>query len=275
MKRSFSRRPGLFAFAMLLLLVQPFAPGVASAGDTVVVHAEGAARRTDEVPNVKKAALDQALKNAVAEALESVIEREHVDVDPSVIETSIYSNAVDFVVNFKIITEERKTELVMPPLPEPAPVTDGEEGADIAHGADADAAVSPVEPEEVEPIVVETYFVWIEASIDTIRLSDALGKIVLEEERISSTLTLVLLDISDYETYTAIMNALGRIAMLHDITYGSFYPGRFTMSARPAADIRSLVKNISTTAGPDFIVVKGGPRTIIIKAYPKSIELGE
>jgi hypothetical protein len=271
---------------MLVLLVRPFAPGVASAGDTVVVHAEGAAIRTDEVPDVKKAALDQALKNAVAEALESVIEREHVKVDPSIIETSIYSNAVDFVVNFKIITEERKTELVMPPLPEPAPVTAGEEGADIEHGAEpagggarAEGAVEPVEegaePEEIEPVVVETYFVWIEASIDTVSLSDALGKIVLEEERISGTLTLVLLDIVDYETYTAIMEALGRIAMLHDITYGSFYPGRFTMSARPAADIRSLVKSISTTAGPDFIVVKGGPRTIIIKAYPKTIELGE
>jgi hypothetical protein len=265
---------------MLLLLVQPFAPRAASAGDTVVVHAEGAAIRTATVPNVKKAALDQALKNAVAAALESVIEREHVEVDPSVLETSIYSNAVDFVVNFKIITEERKTELVMPPLPEPAPVTAGGEGAGIEAGAKpagngAEGAVEPVEPEEVEPIVVETYFVWIEASIDTVRLSDALGKIVLEEERISSTLTLVLLDIVDYETYTAIMNALGRIAMLHDITYGSFYPGRFTMSAKPATDIRSLLKSISTTAGPDFIVVKGGPRTIIIKAYPKIIEIGE
>ncbi len=71
------------------------------------------------------------------------------------------------------------------------------------------------------------------------------------------------------------MNALGRIAMLHDITYGSFYPGRFTLSARPATDIRSLVKSISNTAGPDFIVVKGGRRTIIIKAYPKTITLGE
>lgn len=266
MKGSFSRRPGLFAFAMLVLLAGPFVPGGASAGDTVVVHAEGAAIRTATVPNVKKAALDQALKNAVAEALESVIEREHVDVDPSIIETSIYSNAVDFVVNFKIITEERKTELVMPPEPAPSEA----EGV----GIEAGAAVSTAEPEEIEPVVVETYFVWIEASIDTVRLSDALGKIVLEEERVSSTLTVVLLDIVDYETYTAIMSALGRIAMLHDITYGSFYPGRFTLSARPAADIRSLVKSISTTAGPDFIVVRGGPRTIIIKAYPKTIEIG-
>ncbi len=281
MKRFLGRRHGLFAFAMLVLLVRPFAPGVASAGDIVVVHAEGAAIRTAAVPNVKKAALDQALKNAVAAALESVIEREHVEVDPSVLETSIYSNAVDFVVNFKIITEERKTELVMPPLPEPAPVTAGEEGVGIEAGAKpvgggaaAEGAVEPVEPEEVEPIVVETYFVWIEASIDTIRLSDALGKIVLEEERVSSTLTLVLLDIVDYETYTAIMSTLGRIAMLHDITYGSFFPGRFTMSAKPAANIRSILKSISTTAGPDFIVVKGGARTIIIKAYPKTIEIG-
>jgi hypothetical protein len=249
---------------MLVLLVVPFATVAASAGDTVVVHAEGAARRTNGGPDVKKAALDQALKNAVAEALESVIDREHVDVDPSVVETSIYSNAVDFIVNFKIITEERKTELVMPPLPEPS--SSEEDGAD--------AAPEGAEPEEVEPVVVETYFVWIEASVDTVSLSNALGKIVLEEERISSTLTLVLLDISDYETYTAIMGALGRIAMLHDLAYGSFYPGRFTLSAKPAADIRSLVKSISATAGPDFIVVKGGRRTIIIKAYPKTIEIG-
>jgi hypothetical protein len=102
-------------------------------------------------------------------------------------------------------------------------------------------------------------------------LSDALGKIVLEEERISSKLTLVLLDIADYETYTRIVDALGRIAMLHDLTYSSFFPGRFTMSARPAAGVRSLVKSISEAAGPDFIVVGGGRRLIIIKAYPMAV----
>ncbi len=229
------------------MLLAGAGPGWAKAGDIVMIHAEGAARQTEKGPDVKEAAIDQALKNAVAEALEEVIEREHVEVDPSVIETGIYSNATDFVVNFKIISEERKTELITPD-----PLEEGE----------GEGAV------EEEPLVLETYFVWIEANIDTIRLSDALGKIVLEEERISSKLTLVLLDIADYETYTRIMDALGRIAMLHDLTYGSFFPGRFTMSARPATGVRSLVRSISEAAGPDFIVVGGGRRLILIKAHP-------
>jgi hypothetical protein len=108
-----------------------------------------------------------------------------------------------------------------------------------------------------------------------VRLSDALGKIVFEEKWLSSTITLVLLDIADYETYTKIVDALGRIAMLHDLNYGSFSPGRFTMSARPATNVRSLVKSISAAAGPDFIVVGGGRRLIIIKAYPRTVTLGE
>ncbi len=124
-------------------------------------------------------------------------------------------------------------------------------------------------------MVLETYFIWIEAKIDTVRLSDALGKIVLEEERISRKLTLVLLDITDYETYTKIVDSLGRIAMLHDLEYGSFSPERFTMTAKPATGIRSLVKSISQAAGPDFIVVGGGRRLIIIKAYPVTVAPGE
>ena len=248
--------PGaIFALVMGMLLYGGSGPAWSRPGDIITVHSEGAARQTERGPDVKKAAIEQALKNAVAEALEAVIERERVEVDPSIIETGIYSNAIDFVVNFKIISEERKTELIEPEPPEPKKAA-GEEGGV--------AAVA----EEEEPLVLQTYYVWIEANIDTVRLSDALGKIVFEEKWISSKITLVLLDIADYETYTKIVDALGRIAMLHDLNYGSFSPGRFTMSARPAANIRSLVKSISEAAGPDFIVVGGGRRLIIIKAYP-------
>ncbi len=244
----------------------------AEAGDIVTVHAEGAARQTEKGPDVKKTAIDQALKNAVAEALDAVIEREHVEIDPSVIETGIYSNAIDFVVNFKIISEERKTELV---APEEAEGGEETEKAKPTEGSKATPESAALEGEEAEPVVLETYFIWIEAKIDTVRLSDALGKIVLEEERISSKLTLVLLDITDYETYTKIVDALGRIAMLHDLSYSSFSPGRFTMTAKPATGIRSLVKSISTAAGPDFIVVGGGRRLIIIKAYPVTVAPSE
>ena len=256
----------IFALALGLALSALVTDVRAKTGDIVTVHAEGAARQTEKGPDVKKTAIDQALKNAVAEALEEVIERERVEVDPSVIETGIYSNAIDFVVNFKIISEERKTELVE---------AEGVDEGDGALEAEAPEEGGPVEGEEVAPVVLETYFIWIEAKIDTLRLSNALGKIVLEEERISSKLKLVLLDINDYETYTKIVDALGRIAMLHDLEYGSFSPGRFTMTAKPATGIRSLVKSISTAAGPDFIVVGGGRRLIIIKAYPVTVAPSE
>jgi hypothetical protein len=114
--------------------------GWARPGDITMVHAEGAARRTEKGPDVKEAAIDQALKNAVAEALEGVIEREHVEVDPSVIEAGIYSNAIDFVVNFKIISEERKTELI---TPDPSVWDEGEEAVEGA-----------AEGEGEEPIVL-------------------------------------------------------------------------------------------------------------------------
>src|SRR3972149_998049 len=159
---------GVWLLAAALTLSLLFLPVKSAARDVTVVRVDGSAVKTYEVPDVKGAAIDQALKNAVAEALGAIIENEKIEVDPSLIEAKIYANSVSFVVNFKILSEERSSEEVevrpedlqaAPPVP-PAPV----EGIrPIVPGAPMPKA------QEKTPLIkiVESYHIWIEARVDT------------------------------------------------------------------------------------------------------------
>lgn len=260
------RLVGLFALLAALYAALLLSPASVEAKDIAVVQADGAAVKTAGVKDVKEAAIDTALKNAVADALEEIIENEALEVDPSLVETDIYARAVDYVVNFKILSEERHTEEVEV-WPETGTKEDPESAGiqPIVPGAELPEAPAP------EVRLVESYHIWLEARVDTVLLKDALGRIVLAGEGSTPEVSIVLLDVTDYETYDTVMKALARVTMLEDVTYDSFYPGRMVLSARTAARARTLASRIGREAGDDFIVARGSRGTIIIKAFPRAI----
>lgn len=238
-----------------------------NAMDITVVQADGTAIKTKEVPNVKGAAIDDAIKNAVAEALETIIENENLEVDPSLVETKIYANAVNFVVNFKILSEERFTEDVEVEPEDSADRGSTENGATSVSPEKKDLKAGP------ETKTVERYHIWLEARVDSARLKEAVGKIVLTREGPTPVISIVVLDITDFKTYSSIKDALKRVTLIKEITYDSFYPGRFVFRAKTIARTPALVTKIAKEAGEDFIVARGKKGTIIIKAFPRTLDI--
>ena len=69
-------RKKLTAFLALTVLLS-FA-AMAGAGDITVIKSEGVALRADNIAEVKRKAIDQALKNAVSTSLDRLVEGEGV-----------------------------------------------------------------------------------------------------------------------------------------------------------------------------------------------------
>jgi hypothetical protein len=252
-------RAGIAAivFFMVGLFSLASVAGAEESGEIIMITAEGAAQKSVETPNIKSAAIEQALKNAVAEVLESVIERERVDVDPTIVETEIYSNAVDFIKNFKVLSEESTVETVLAPL---------------AESSKESAAETTKEP---QPTEVVTYHIWVEAAIDTTSLRRALGKILFADEEFAESISLVLLDLTDYREYRTLLTSLERITMISDIRYDSFTANRYAFTLDPTGSMSELMRRIAEEVGGDYIVTGTKSGTIIVKAMPTTISFKE
>ncbi len=239
----------------------------AGAENIIIVTASGAAQLSDETLNIKKAATQQALKNAVADVLESVIERERVDVDPTSVETEIYSNAVDFIKNFKVLSEEQTIETIEAPLADTATDEAGINETGIVENDTPEGNV-------VMPVEVVTYHIWIEAAIDTTSLRKALGKIVFTDNEYE-TISLVVLDLPNYAAYRSLMTSLERITMIRKINYSSFTANRYAFTLDPTGSIGELMRRVAEEVGSDYVVTGTKNGTIIVKAAPAAISFKE
>ncbi len=228
--------------------------------DIITVTTSGAAQQSVETPDIKKAAIDQALKNAVADVLEKVVERERVDVDPTSVETEIYSNAVDFIKNYKVLSEEQTVETIEAPVTEPAT----EEPSKKKSGAAA--------PQQLD---VVTYHIWIEAVIDITSLRAALGNIVIIDDEFAQSISLIVLDLPDYGAYRSLLASLERIIMIRSISYDSFTANRYAFTLKPTGSINKLMRRITEEVGPGYIVTGTKNRNIIIKAEPATISFNQ
>jgi len=262
-RRSAGVRASASLCAIALLVVCLFSlvsvAGAKESGEIIMITAEGAAQKSVETPNIKSAALEQALKNAVAEVLESVLERERVDVDPTIVETEIYSNAVDFIKNFKVLSEESTVETVLPPLVE----------------SSGDDPANTEATKEPQPIEVITYHIWVEAAIDTTSLRGALGEILFADEEFAESISLVLLDLTDYRKYRTLLTSLERITMIREIRYDSFTANRYAFTLKPTGSMSELMRRIAEEVGGDYIVTGTKSGTIIVKASPATISFKE
>ncbi|MBE9528220.1 MAG: hypothetical protein IME99_03170 [Proteobacteria bacterium] len=262
-RRSAGVRASASLSAIALLVVSLFSlasvAGAKESGEIIMITAEGAAQKSVETPNIKSAAIEQALKNAVAEVLESVLERERVDVDPTIVETEIYSNAVDFIKNFKVLSEESTVETVLPTLVE----------------SSGDDPANTKATKEPQPTEVVTYHIWVEAAIDTTSLRGALGEILFADEEFAESISLVLLDLTDYRKYRTLLTSLERITMIREIRYDSFTANRYAFTLEPTGSMSELMRRIAEEVGSDYIVTGTKSGTIIVKASPATISFKE
>ncbi len=232
------RRIALYSFVFLIFVCLAPARGE----DASAVRAEGSAPLSADNIDVKKEALDQALRNAVSTALDALVKNEAIAADPAQsdsIEREIYSNPRDFILDYRIVEEGQITHM----------------------DARAPQMAGSAMPNQAGAVY---YHVWIEANIDRAKLKGLVSR--MTEGGATSFFRIVILGVNDYGAFQGLLTSLEGITVVNDISYDSFYRGNITLTARINGNGQGLSERIAREVSPRFIVASGGNRTILIKA---------
>ncbi len=269
---------GRYILRALLFFIVILAPlASASATETLEVKAYGSAVNSGNSATTRSAALHGAIRDAVATAVKEYLEKNGLSADEQALAKGIYSRADGFVLNYKILSERWISET--PELPgtetatgEPAgPGTAPMPGATAESGTPGTVSTAPSAPSQPEagppaPPPPPTYHVLINATLDMGAIRKAVIRVLGAGE--TGAVRLVMLDISDYETFRSLLASLRRISVIEDISYRSFARDRFVAQVRTVMDPATLAEEIGREAGPDFVAAAYGVNTIIIKAFP-------
>ena len=219
-------------FIALVLII----PSLVNGADIEVVPSEGTALKSDDIADVKRRAIDHALKNAVSDAAKAILTKESLSANDPVMQ-ALTSEARRFVLNYKIRSEGWVNHMDMPPsgaMPE---------GVTAAGG-------------------VELYHIWVDASVDNGALRQAIGK-YLSVESFSAPLVINIMDVRDYTVFKGLLASLRKITVIKDISYNSFSNGRITLLARASGEPSTLAGRIARELPQDFTVTEGAGQIII------------
>lgn len=225
-------KKALFALMAALAFILP---GAAISGDVTLIQSEGIAARSDDITEVKRKAIDQALKAAVLESAKTILAKESLSAPASTLE-SIASTPRAFVLNYKIRSEGWITHM--------------------------DSTSQTASPEGVAAGGTELYHIWIDASIDTTALRAAVAKRVSTGASTSQAV-INLMDVRDYPTFALLVESLQKIAFIKEVSYGSFTNGRITLTATVSGDASQLAGRIAREVPEKFTVMEGAGQIII------------
>ena len=244
----------------------------AMAAETMEVKAYGSAESTGDSAATREAALEEAIRDAVATAVQEYLKRHGLEASEEDLASGVYSRAASFVLNYRVLSERWISE-------PPAIIEDetgggpteagGTRGSALAEGGSEAAATGDwgeagtLTPTPPPP---PTYHVLINATLDMGALRKAVIRVLGKGEM--GAVRLVILDVSDYETFRSLLASLRRISVIEDISYRSFARDRFVLQAQTVMDPATLAEEIGREAGPDFVAAAYGVNTIIIKAFP-------
>lgn len=218
-----------------LAAIAVLAPSPAFSREAAVVASEGITAKSDDIADVKRKALDKALRSAVMDSAKAILAKEGMKVSASSLE-QLASSPRAFVLNYKIRSEGFVTHL--------------------------DAAPQTPNADPSAPAGAEFYHIWIDASIDTDALKSAVARLASAGAS-SGEVFINLMDIKDYATFTTLVDSLRKIAFIKEVSYSSFSSARITLSAAVTGDIPSLAGRIAREIPQDFAVMEGAGQIII------------
>jgi len=209
-------------------------PGAAISGDVTLIQSEGIAAKSDDIAEVKRKAMDQALRAAVLESAKTILAKESLSAPANAVE-SIASSPRAFVLNYKIRSEGWITHM------------------DSTSQASSEGALAGG---------TEMYHIWIDASIDTTALRSAVSKLVSTGAS-TGQVVINLMDVRDYPTFKLLVESLQKIASIKEVSYGSFTGGRITLTATVSGDASQLAGRIAREVPEKFAVMEGAGQIII------------
>lgn len=230
----------ILAFATALAV-----PSLAHPADIAVVSSEGTSARSDDLAEVKRKAVEKALKGAVADSVNSILSRESLAA-PDAVMQELTSEPMPFVLNYKVRSEGWITHMDLVP-------------ASVGGGSESSAAG------------VELYHIWLDVSVD----KDALRRAVTGHMAVNAStgpLVINILDVRDYPTFKKLFAALQRVAVIKDLSYNSFSSGRITLLAGTSGSASQIAARIAREVPGTFVVVEGAGQIIIRPSEGLTIE---
>lgn len=223
---------------ILISLTLTLVPSLGHAGpESIVIKAEASAIMRQGVSDVKAIALEEALKNAVSEAIISLTGGERPAAHT---EAQILSEHRAFITNYRVIAENWVKASIDPSKDETN--SEAQEG--------------------------DVYSAMIEASIDMERLGEALAK--TREGETSASMTITILEVTDYQIFQALIAAIKKTPAIKDTAYNTFSRGRITLTIKSPEGAASLAQRLTMKVEDNFEVRSSGPRNISIKAVSKA-----
>ncbi len=138
----------IFASFLLLATAQ-----FAGAGEVSVIKIEGSAKKAEFGGDTKKEALERALRGSVEMAVKEVMKGEDILKNAELIEERIYPNPMNYILNYKILSEGWITHFDLPGENAEPEGIDGEQasegdsmdGVELVVGVDGELVAVPIE----------------------------------------------------------------------------------------------------------------------------------
>lgn len=235
---------------IILALFLLAGPALSWGEDAVTVKTQASSLRYGEPTEVKSKAIEQALKNAVAEAASMIMTAEGM---PEDLDTSaITSDPRAYIINYKVISEAWIN----------------------AEGPESEAPIvqAPAQTLALEAPEGDIYNVWIEASVDASQVRAALAR-TADRNKAESSYAVSVLGVADYGIFKTIISTIEKIPSVKDVSYDSFLRSRISLTIRATGTAEDLLARVSKELPEGFEAVPGAYGSIIIKpAGRKGIE---
>ncbi len=164
----------IFASFFLLATAQ-----FAGAGEVSIIKIEGFAKKAEFAGDTKKEALERALRGSVEMAVKEVMKGEDILENAELIEERIYPNPMNYILNYKILSEGWITHFDLPDENAEPEGIDGEEasegdamgGVELVVGVDGELVAVPVEG-AIGDVVVEEVGEEVEVAPETLPVAE-------------------------------------------------------------------------------------------------------
>lgn len=217
------------------------------------IRAEGASKK-DVAENVmKKAALKDALKNAVFLSIETVLKKDDYIKNKENIEKTILSKAVNYVVNYRILKKGLITHSEL-------------EKESIAQGDEEEEESDTIKKDEKE-----FYHIWIEVKIDMDILKDDIRVITgITDLGEVTDVKLVVLDILKNSEFQAFLSIVKKIDIVKSVNYKSFNRGKILLTVEVEGNAHTLLDALDDALNDalpgKYSIVPAGPTKLIVKS---------
>ena len=261
---------------MVILLAIPSSPAKAAKNfpGALKVNAEGVSYRLEDETALKGKALDMSLEEAVNRAYETLIAAGVNEPDPDADTRRTLARPLNYVLSYRVLSDGWITHLVVPPdmkLPPRPPLTPVTIKDGPIFGSSDDPLNDDTDLDSTENGIarqgLELYHVWVEADIDLERLRKDLFITARFASENTSFLTILLVDIKDYNDYENIITTVSEIDIVKEVYAESFSRGKIVLTTEVWGNPYMLIEKLSVIKNKgDYALIPAGQEKIVIKA---------